>query len=484
MSSVRKSLAWSFTGRYSSQVITLLSSMVLARLLTPEQIGIFSLSAAITAMATIFRDFGVSEYIIQEKELTDEKLKGAYALAFLMAWFMAALLFLSKNAIANYYNEQGVADVISILCITFIVLPFASPGFAILNREMAFNKIFIIQFSSTIVHALTAISLAYLGFSYLSLAWAALSNIVMQTVLITLLRPKESLMIPSLKKLPYVWRFGMMFSFSRAIEVIMNNSHELIIGKQFGFYQLGMFSRAMGLINLFWINVTSAVTRVAAPSFAASYHKSSELLFRDYEKAVSMFTVIAWPFFIFLALESKNIIYILFGEQWIEAASIVSVLVISQLISSLISLAPNVLIATGHVKKRLWINMIIAPIHILGIYLFSMFDIIWVAVVWSVTWTIAVFLYYYHLSKILNYNFKNLWNNVRISLLVSLVFASAVASGFYVLNQFFQYHIVLLSLNMIVAIVSWLLSVFLFNHPVKAEIVILLKNILKYTNNR
>lgn len=478
MTNVKTSLAWSFSERYLSQIVTLISSMFLARLLTPEQIGIYSLCAAVTAMATIFRDFGVSEYIIQEKELTKDKLKGAYALAFLMAWVMAIILFFSKDFIADFYNEEGVSEIITVLCVNFLILPLASPGFAILNREMAFNKIFIVQLPSTFIQALVGVLLAYKGFSYMSLAWASFAGIVTQTILITILRPRESLILPSFKQMKFVWKFGMTFSLSRTIEVMMGNIHELIISHQFGFAQLGMFSRAQGLINLFWVNVTSAVARVAAPSFAKSYHQSPDNLVLDYRKALSYFTVVAWPFFGFIAIESDSIIYILFGEQWLPAAPIASILACTQLVSSIVSFAPNALIAMGKVKQRLWITLLLAPIHILGIVIASSFNILWVASIWGLTSLVGLIAYNYYLSLTLKFHYQCLFETIKPSLWVAMASVFPVLLVRMLVNDYLDSMLIGFIISCIVIIVMWGGAIFVVKHPVSKDI----KDILNFQN--
>lgn len=469
MTSIRKSLFLSLAERHLSQIIVLASSIVLARLLTPEEIGIYSLCAAFIAIGTIFRDFGVSEYIIQEKNLTTEKLSGAYALTIITAWTMAALLFSLKGLIAGFYAEQGVADVLTVLSITFIILPFAAPGFALMNRDMAFHNIFVVQVASSATHATTAIYLAYLGFSYMSLAWAALAGIIIQTILITYLRPRESLILPRYQHMKHVWRFGLTFSAARTVEVLMNNSHEFIIAKQFDFSTLGMFSRAYGLINLFWTTITSAVTRVAAPSFASSYHKSERELVNVYKKAISIFTVIACPFYAFSALESYRIILVLFGDQWTAAAPIASILSLSYIIHSILALAPNALIAMGKVKKRLLISVILAPVHIIGIAIFSFYSIQLVASVWIVTWILALILYNYQLSRALGLTYKVIIQNTYKSLLVTAVMISCSISFLYLLKTSDFQDFIVLVLNGAISLAVWTLMVFLVNHPISIE---------------
>ncbi|PLX63039.1 lipopolysaccharide biosynthesis protein [Sedimenticola selenatireducens] len=470
MASIRNSLIWSLGEKNLGQIIRLISAMILARLLTPREIGIYSLCAALLAVASIFRDFGVSEYIIQEKNLTREKLSGAYALTTLTAWLMAAGLFFSRDLFANFYNEPALIAVLNILCINFVIFPLASPGFALLNREMQFRNIFVVQFSSTIVHALTAVTLAFMGFSYMSLAWASLTGIAFQTLLIMIYRPRDSLIFPNPLQIPHVWRFGVMFSSSRAIDTLNTNVHEFVIGRRFGMEALGIFSLALGLINLFWNNVTAAVTRVASPAFASTYRNSEEQLIILYRKAVAVFTVIAWPFFSFVALESERIIYLLFGDQWLAAAPLASILAISALISAVFSLAPNALIAMGHVKRRLQISLLIAPVHIIGIGIASLFDTWTVAAVWIISWSVALMLYNYHLSATLRFTYIDLIKSTLGSFKVTLITISTLILATQLLEMAALHDLLILPLQAGTVALAWFLSVRLLKHPVQEEI--------------
>ena len=471
MTSVRKSLAWSLCEKHLAQVITLISSMILARLLTPSEVGIFSICAAFLAVITIFRDFGVSEYLIQEKELTKEKIGGAYALTITTAWSMALLLFFSKNAIADFYNEPALIDVLSVLTLNFLILPISAPSFAIMNREMAFKNIFIVQIIANLAHAVTSVTLAFMGYSFMSLAWASVISIIIQTILVTRLRPKYAAVFPNVKHIKHIWRFGLTFSTSRTVEMLTSNVHEFIIGHQFGFEALGIFSRAIGLVNLFKQTVTSAITRVAAPSFASTFHKNNGNLIKAYTHVVANFTVIAWPFYAFIGLESENIILLLFGDQWTAAAPIASVLVIGSMISCTFALAPNALIAMGEIKKRLFINLLIAPVHIIAITLASAFDLTTVALMWTITWTVALLLYNFYLSKTMQFTYMHLFKSTSKSLMVTI----SVVASFFISNHFLStmdfHNILILCSELIVVLVTWLISIFIFKHKICEELV-------------
>lgn len=467
--SVRRALVWSFAERYSSLVVTMASTMILARLLTPAQVGVFSLCASVTAVAGILRDFGVSEYLNQEKDLTDDKLRAAFGVAIVIAWSIGLMVVLSRHAVANFYGEPGVARLLAVLSLNFLILPFASPAFALLAREMAFRKIFVVQIVSNAVQSVVAVTLAYRGYGYMSLAWAPVASIAVQTLLVGYFRPRESFLLPGFKEARQVLRYGTIFVTSRFIETFTRNAHEFIIAKQVGFAAVGLFSRAFGLIELFNSNVTSAVMRVASPSFATD-HRAGIALAGAFARGTAIFTSIAFPFLGFIALMSPEIIRVMFGHQWDAAAPLARILAVALVPFYLIGLAPHLLAATGHVNRRLRISLWFSPVHLLGVLAASFISLEAVASVWAVSNTVMLIMYMVHLRAVLHVSPRELFMPSLRSVLVTAVSVSAQAATLFLCRKFATPELVSLIVVAAVAALSWLLAVKLSGHPVYDEI--------------
>lgn len=481
--SVRGALFWSFGERYASLIITVASTMILARVLTPTQIGVFSLCAAVVAVAGILRDFGISEYLIQEKQLTLDKIRAAFTLALIIAWTIAIIVFACRNIIADYYAEKGVAEVLAILSLNFVILPFASPAFALLNREMAFRKIFAAQITSNAIHAATSITLAVLGYSYMSLAWASVASTLMQTILLGFLRPRESFPMPGLKDAKTVLAYGSMFVTSRVIETFSRNAHEFIIAKQFGFASVGMFSRALGLIELFYTNITSAILRVATPAFAAD-HRAGISLTPAFARGTAIFTSIAWPFFGFIALMAGDIIRLLFGSQWDAAAPIATMLAIVTMPHYLFALGPNLLAATGNVKRRLRITLWYAPVHLVGVLIASRYSLEAVAAVWGLSGLVMLAMYVHHLRQILNASFTDLYKPCLLSTLVAATSIAAQALALTVCHEVALTAIVKILIVSAAGTLSWMVAAKVFRHPAFEEIARLATHLFTQRNQR
>lgn len=467
--SIRGALLWSFAERYTSLIATVASTMILARLLTPAQVGVFSLCAAVAAVASILRDFGISEYLIQEKQLTREKLQAAMALAMITAWSIAAGILLCRTAIADYYAEPGVSEVLAVLCINFFILPFGSPAFALLNRELAFRKVYAVQTISGLASAITSVSLAYLGYGFMSLAWGTVVNISCQNVILAFLRPRDSLVMPNLKEARTVLRYGSMYVASRVIETISNNSHEFIIAKKLGFDTVGLFSRALGLLELFYTNFTSAILRVTTPIFASDHRGGGDLPAR-YATSTAMITVIAWPFYGYVALMANDIISVLFGHQWAAAAPIASVLALTRLPGNLTTLGPSFLAATGHVKKRLKLTLISAPVHIVAVLIASHWGPVAIAAAFGLSSLVSVFIYLKLLPRLMNCRISELFAGSGKSVVVAVVCVAAqfVAQEVCHANQLNS--LVSLVIVGLMAAISWLVAISILKHDMYFEL--------------
>lgn len=392
VTSTKRALVWSFAERYAGLLIALASTMILARLLTPAQVGIYSLCAAFTAVAGILRDFGVSEYLIQERELTIDKIRAAFGLAILVAWSMALFIFLARMEVADFYSEPRVADVLLVLTVNFLLLPLSSPAFALMNRELAFGQIFWLQLACNGAQALTSVGLAIRGHGVMALAWGPVANVATQTALLLVLRPRQTLVLPSLRNSQHVLKFGSMYVGSRVLEVVARNTHEPLLAKQFGFESVGMFSRAFGLIEIFNSTISAAVIRVTTPAFAAASREGASVA-TAFSRATGMYVSVSWTFFGFVAVMSEPIIRIMFGAQWVAAAPIATVLAIGALPAALNSMAPQMLSATGHVAKRLRLSMVFCAIHVVCVIAASQLTLIAVAWVWFVSMSAIALLY-------------------------------------------------------------------------------------------
>ena len=172
----RLSFLFSFGERYTSLLVNTVGAMVLARLLTPAEVGVYAVGAVLVGLAQVLRDFGVGTYVIQEKQLDQEKLRAALSTSMLVAWLLAALVLAASGPAARFYDEPRLRTVMQLLAINFVLIPFSAVALPYLRRQMRFKAIFAINASQCVAQVLCSIVMAALGFGYLSLAWGAVAG--------------------------------------------------------------------------------------------------------------------------------------------------------------------------------------------------------------------------------------------------------------------------------------------------------------------
>jgi O-antigen/teichoic acid export membrane protein len=466
--SIRKSIFIIFTEKYVTLAINFVGIMLIARLLTPKEIGIYSVASAVTNIVQMLRDFGVSSYLVQERELTKDRIRAALSITLITSWSVGVLLYAARPWAATFYHEPGLNDLIAVQCLNFIILPFSAPIMALLHRDMQFAVLFRINLLSCITQFTVSLSLAASGYGYLSLAWASVASLFCTVLLVTANRPKEAWLLPGFKEWRRIAHFGVQSSISAIVTVIGMNMNDLILGRFLGFQAVALYSRAQGLVYLFHRDMMEAVRSLAFPAFAQAVREDKDLL-KAYLQAVNYVTVFAWPFYAFLGLYAQPIVRLMFGDQWDAAVPLVKILVFAGAVAALWNLFHNALLALGHINKILRIELIIQTIRV---------ALVFYAATVSVEMTCYALLIIYILELLVTLKYlkqaigltlhKLLWSNFN-SLLVTLCSMLIPVMCFYYLPKIFN-PIEEMAINGAGLLFGWLMGIIITRHPLHQEL--------------
>lgn len=361
MGRIHKSLLQTSLATYLRMAIQFVSVVVVSRLLAPEEIGIFSVTAALVALGQIFRDFGIGHYLVQEKALDERKIRTSFGVAFVASFAVAIVLWLVKEPAATFYEAAGVERVMEVLALNFMLLPIGAPAMSLLRREFKFGRLAIVQLSGAAVQAGATIWLAWSGFSYMSMAWGSVISTFATLAALWAVRAPHLFILPSLAAWREVSRFGGFACSSNLIRSLSMMAPDIVMGKLLGFDAVAYFSRAQGLTRVFSDGVQSSVAAVAQPSFAA-YDRSGQGVKREYLRSVEYMTVLAWPFYGTLALFAHDVVLFLFGETWLPTVLLLQILCLRFMLHALFSFAETLLLGLGAVemtlKKNTWVAVV------------------------------------------------------------------------------------------------------------------------------
>lgn len=324
---VRGALAFSTAQQYTDFLISFPAIMILSRLLTPAEIGVYSVCITFVNIVHMLRDMGTSEYLVQAERVDDGAAQSAFTINFLIAWFLAAVLFLISPLLADFFNEAGVGNVLKILALTFLFLPIGSIANAMLIREMQFGIRYKISIAQLIIQNGLTIALAWWGFSYYSPAWGAVAGVA-TTALGSMVWAREyRIRGVGLSH----WRAVTSFGLKKTTETVMNQlgaaAPDFVIGRMLGLAQVGLFSRGFGLPRMFRQNVVGAIGAVSYSTYAR-HHREGKDPGKLYLKKITLVTGFGWPCLGFASLFAYPIMMIFFGHQWEAAVPILRLMAI------------------------------------------------------------------------------------------------------------------------------------------------------------
>lgn len=292
--------------------------MVIARLLTPAEIGIYSVTMVLLGFVATFRDFGAGQYLVQQKELTPARIRATWSVQLGLGIFLALLVLAAAIPTAMFYNEPRMREIMVVLALNFVITPFLSFPCAWLARDMRFGSIAVVRFSGSLVHAGAAISLAWAGYGPVSLAWANALTTLAGIIAVWLLARPSMLWRPTFSGVSEVVSFGGKLTITSLMNTLAGGAPELFLGKIQTMMEAGQFSRAQGLVSMFQRLVMDAVNAVALPYFAKQSRESKDLGCA-FIVAMELVTGLGWAFFIGIGILAYPAIHILYGNQWSDA---------------------------------------------------------------------------------------------------------------------------------------------------------------------
>ncbi|MBV1929238.1 MAG: oligosaccharide flippase family protein, partial [Gammaproteobacteria bacterium] len=256
--------------------------------------------------------------------------------------------------------------------------------------------------------------------------------------------------------------------FTNIVSSLSMQAPELIIGKTLGFAATGIYSRANGIVSMFWTGGISGVLPVIHTEFARRNREGEDLI-EIYRKGVSYITVIAWPAFLYMALFSESIIVFLFGDQWDAAAPVASVLAINLMVFALFSMNPNVLLALGKVSDHMKFSVVGDLIRISLIFVAASYSLVHIAYALVISRMIIGVMGSYYVSSHIGIG---MWNIVEPSIKSLGIAIGSMILPYYIFSYqvVSENHLLILLGSGFLFSIGWVFLVYLLRHPFSNEI--------------
>jgi O-antigen/teichoic acid export membrane protein len=339
--------------------------MILARLLGPKDFGLVGMVTAFTSVLNLFRDFGLSSATVQRVHVTREQISTLFWINILVGAILTLSLSLMAPVVVRFYHEPRLFWVTIALASAFLINAAGVQHSALLQREMRFTALAVIQIVALVVSTALGIGLALLGYGYWALVVLSVALPLVSTIGFWLATRWMPGMPRRRAEIPSMIRFGGVVTLISAIVYVAYNLDKVLLGRFWGAVALGIYGRSFQIINIPTDNLNSAVGEVA---FAALSRLQGDLVrLRSYFlKGYSLVLAMTVPMTCTIAIFPHDLVMVVLGTKWVAAAEILRLLAPTVLVFAVLNPLGWLLLATGKIRESLKRALVLAPIVIIG----------------------------------------------------------------------------------------------------------------------
>lgn len=465
----RRSLFFSFLDRYASLLIAVVSSMAIARLLTPTEIGVFSVTMVLLMFVATVRDMGAGQYLVQEKDLTTERIRAVWAVQLGLGLLLAGLVLLASYPVAVFYDEPRMRNIMLVVALNYAINPFGSLTYAWLMREMQFESIALIRFSSSASGAVLSTWLAWQGFGPISLAYGSLTSTVVNALMSIYYRPKDFPWLPGVSEIRRVLVFGSQLTVSSIMWTVSSSAPELLVGKLQSLTAAGLYSRASGLVQMFHRLFVDAVGAVCLPWFARQSRERGSFV-EPFLKATAYVTAFGWSFCVAVVCLAHPIIRVLYGNQWDLAVELARLLAVAMAFVVPASLCHTALLSSGAVTviARVTITSALQSVFFASIGASQGLIVMGLAMIASAA--VSATLWLRATSIHIELPLRDLLRTLRRSMVVALLAGVGPALALWIYGAHPEARLMPLLVGGTLGLAGFFLGIMLVKHPLRTEI--------------
>ena len=355
--SVRAATVWAMASQYGSFFIQFATSVIISRFfLAPDEVGLFSIALATALLIAVLQDFGLSRYISGLPNLTQSDIDRASSVATIFSLVISGLIAAFAWPLAWLYEQPALGPLLLIIAGSYIFLPFAVVPMALMARKMRFGGHFAVNVGGSAVHALIALSLAWMGWSSFALAWAVLATGVARGVIAHAIEPARCWPL-RLDGLRPILSFGGWTSALYITGALGSRTPDMVVGKLVSLTATGLFSRATSLAEQVRMLIAGAIGGVLYPAFAR-IRDSGQPLGPAYLRVASGYSAIVWPGMLGLAMAAEPLVLLLYGETWAGVAPLLTDVALASILLVGLPLVSELPILLGQIKGLLVRNIV------------------------------------------------------------------------------------------------------------------------------
>lgn len=345
-SDVLSNFIWRFAERAGAQVVQLIISIVLARLLLPETFGIVALVVVIAQIFQVFVDSGLGNALIQKKDADDLDFSSVFWFNVVWCLVLYVIIFFLAPVFAKYYDDLSLIPIIRVLCITVIISGLKNVQQAYISRTMQFKRFFFATLGGTIASAVVGVWLAYAGYGVWAIVAQKLVNLTIDTLVLWLTVDWRPKLIFSFERLKGLISYGWKLLASSLLETVYSNLRQLIIGKLYTPSDLAYYNQGVKFPDVISYNITSSIDSVLLPTMSKEQDDRARVKAMT-RKSIIVSIYIMAPMMMGLAFCADTVVSLFLTDKWLPCVLFMRVFCITYMFYPIHTANLNALKAIG-----------------------------------------------------------------------------------------------------------------------------------------
>ena len=423
--SVLSNFIWRFLERCGAQGVTLIVSIVLARLLDPNVYGTIALVTIFTTIMQIFVDSGMGNALIQKKDADDLDFSSVFYFNIVMCSVLYLIMFFLAPFIAKFYKIPELTAVIRVLSLILVISGVKNVQQAYVSRHLMFKRFFFATLGGTIGAAIIGIIMAYFGFG----VWALVAQMLFNTTIDTLIlwitvkwRPKKMF---SMQRLKSLFSYGWKLLISALLDTVYNNIRQLIIGKVYTKSDLAYYNNGKKYPEYLVSNINTAIDSVLLPTMSNEQNHPERVKSMT-RRAIKTATFIIMPLMVGFADCSRHLVSLILTDKWLPSVPFMQIFCISFAFYPIHTANLNAIKAMGRSDLFLKLEIIKKSIGVVTIIIAIKFGVMAMAYSMLITSFISQVVNSFPNKKLLNYSYLEQVKDMLPQIILSLVMGAIV----------------------------------------------------------
>lgn len=423
--SVFSNFIWRFAERCGAQLVTFIVSIVLARILMPEDYGTVALVTVFTTILQVFVDSGLSTALIQKKDADDLDFSSVFYFNFAVCIILYMIMFFAAPVIASFYEVPELVSIVRVISLTIVISGVKGVQQSYVSRNMLFKRFFYATLGGTIFSAFLGIAMAYAGFGVWAIVAQQLSNTAIDTFILWITVKWRPKLMFSWERLKGLLGFGWKLLCSALLETGYNNLRNLLIGKIYSSSDLAFYNQGDKFPKLIVTNINTSIDSVLLPAMS-NEQENKEKVKNMTRRSIMVSCYIMAPLMIGLACCASNIVTIVLTEKWLPCVFFLQIFCVTYMFYPIHTANLNAIKAMGRsdlfLKLEIW-KKVVGMILLLSTMFISVEAMAYSLLISTLT---SMIINSWPNKKLLNYSFLEQMKDILPSIFLAVGMGAVV----------------------------------------------------------